>query len=99
MFHVLTGSEAHPAPGIKRPGHQADDSLPTTAEVKTWVHISTPPHVFSAQCLVKHRNRFLFLNFISELFSRVPVVVVVVFVPRRVIKFVTSISRGSEYEY
>jgi hypothetical protein len=50
---VQTGSGAHPAsypigtgdsfPGVKRPGREADYSLPTRADVKTtWIYTSTP---------------------------------------------------------
>jgi hypothetical protein len=54
LLHVVqTGSGAHPAfypmgtwaltPGVKRQGHEADYSLPTSGEVKKkWVYISTP---------------------------------------------------------
>jgi hypothetical protein len=56
---VQTGLAAHAAsypmvnrgfiPGAKRPGREADRSLPTTAEVKnTWIYTSTPPYVFVA---------------------------------------------------
>jgi hypothetical protein len=49
-----TGSGAHPAsyptdtgrsfPGVKRPGREADHSLPSSAEVKNaWSYTSTPP--------------------------------------------------------
>jgi hypothetical protein len=34
---------------------------PTSAEVKKmWIHTSTPPYVFMAQCLIKHRDSFTF---------------------------------------
>jgi hypothetical protein len=30
--------------GVKQPGHEADHSPPTSAEVKkTWIYIATPP--------------------------------------------------------
>jgi hypothetical protein len=33
-------------PGVKRPKHEADNSLPTSAEIKnTWRYRSTPPYV------------------------------------------------------
>jgi hypothetical protein len=36
-------------PGVKRPGHEADHSPPTTAEVKKmWLYTSTPPYFFLA---------------------------------------------------
>jgi hypothetical protein len=57
LYIVQTGSGAHPAsypkgtgalsPGVRRPGREADQSPPASAEVKkTWVYISTPPYVF-----------------------------------------------------
>jgi hypothetical protein len=52
LYVVQTGSEAHPASyswvlGVKRPGSEADHSLPYRAEVKnTWIYTSTPPYVF-----------------------------------------------------
>jgi hypothetical protein len=37
------------SPGVKRPGSEADDFRPTSAEVKnTWIYISTPPDLFMA---------------------------------------------------
>jgi hypothetical protein len=47
-------------PGIKQPGPEADNSRPTSAEVKkTWIYTSTShtPSWRSAQ-LVKHRDNF-----------------------------------------
>jgi hypothetical protein len=35
------------SPGVKRPGREADHSLPTSAEVKKmWIGTSTPPYAF-----------------------------------------------------
>jgi hypothetical protein len=60
LLHVVqTGSGVHPtsylmgtvalSPGVKRPGHEADDSSPTSAEIKKmWVYTSTPPYAFMA---------------------------------------------------
>jgi hypothetical protein len=43
--------------GVKRPGCEADHSLPSSAEVKNaWSYTSTPQYVFMAWCLVKHRD-------------------------------------------
>jgi hypothetical protein len=37
------------SPGVKRPGREADNSPPTSAQVKkTWVCTSTPPYAFMA---------------------------------------------------
>jgi hypothetical protein len=36
-------------PGVRRPGHEADHSPPTSAEVKKmWFYTSTPPYAFMA---------------------------------------------------
>jgi hypothetical protein len=60
LLHVVqTGSGAQPAsypkstggyfPGVKRPGHEADNTSPTSAEVKKmWIYTSTPAYVFMA---------------------------------------------------
>jgi hypothetical protein len=69
MISVQTGSGAHLAscpmvtgalsPEVKRPGREADHSLPFSAEVKNaWSYISTPPYVFTACSLAKYRGRF-----------------------------------------
>jgi hypothetical protein len=43
------------------PGGKADHSSPSSAEVKNaWSCTSTPPYVFMAWCLVKHRDNFTF---------------------------------------
>jgi hypothetical protein len=37
------------SPDVKRPGREADDSPPTSAEVKKiWIYTSTPPYAFMA---------------------------------------------------
>jgi hypothetical protein len=42
-----------PSPRVKRLGREADHSPPANAEVKKmWIHTSTPPYVFMAQCLI-----------------------------------------------
>jgi hypothetical protein len=47
--------------GVKRPGREADQSPPSSAEVKNARgYTSTPQHVFMAWCLVKHRDNFTF---------------------------------------
>jgi hypothetical protein len=47
--------------GVKRPRREADHSPPSSAEVKNaWSYTSTPPYVFIAWCLVKHRDNFTF---------------------------------------
>jgi hypothetical protein len=49
--------------GVKRPGHEADHSPPSSAEVKNaWSYTSTPQYVFMAWCLVKHRDNFTFTS-------------------------------------
>jgi hypothetical protein len=45
--------------GVKRSGREADHSSPPIAEVKNaWSYASTPPYIFMAWCLVKHRDNF-----------------------------------------
>jgi hypothetical protein len=40
-------------PGVKQPGHETDQSPPTSAEVKkTWVYAFTPQYVFVSYCLI-----------------------------------------------
>jgi hypothetical protein len=47
--------------GVKRPGREADHSLPSSADVKNaWSYTSTPQYVFMAWCSVKHRDNFTF---------------------------------------
>jgi hypothetical protein len=49
------------SPGITQLGREADNSSPTSAEVKkTWVYTSSPPYIFMEQCLVKHRDNSTF---------------------------------------
>jgi hypothetical protein len=39
--------------GVKRPGHEADRSPPSSAELKNaWSYTSTPQYVFIAWCLI-----------------------------------------------
>jgi len=46
------------SPAVKRPGHEADHSPTSSAEVKlAWSYTSTRPYVFTAWCLVEHRIR------------------------------------------
>jgi hypothetical protein len=69
---VQTDSGSHPGSyhmgpqWVKRQGHEADHSPPTSAEVKkTWTYTSTPP-CLQGMCLVKHSDNFTFyfiLNF------------------------------------
>jgi hypothetical protein len=71
LILLQIGSGAHPAsypmatggsfPGVKRPGREADNSPPSSAEVKNArSYTSTPQYVFVAWCLVKHRDNFTF---------------------------------------
>jgi hypothetical protein len=49
--------------GVKRPGREAEQSRPSSAEVKnTWSYISTLQYVFMGWCLVKHRDYFTLLT-------------------------------------
>jgi hypothetical protein len=70
--HVQNGSGAQPAsypistrgsfPGVKLPGHEADHSPPSSAEVKVcvelYLHFRNTPSWRCAQ--LKHRNNFTF---------------------------------------
>jgi hypothetical protein len=50
--------------GVKRPGREVDNSLPSNAKIKNaWSYTSTPQYVFMAWCLVKQRDSFTFLPF------------------------------------
>jgi hypothetical protein len=41
------------SPGVKRPGREADHSLPASANVKKmWIYASTPPYAFMTYCLI-----------------------------------------------
>jgi hypothetical protein len=47
--------------GVKQLGHEADHSSLSSAKVKNvWSFTSTPPTVFTAWCLIKHRAHFAF---------------------------------------
>jgi len=47
--------------GVKQPGREADQSPPSSAEVKNAVtYTSTPQYAFMAWCSVKHRDNFTF---------------------------------------
>jgi hypothetical protein len=69
---VQNGSGAHPASypvgtgrvlslGIKRPRSEDDPSPPSSAKAKNaWSYTSTPQYVFTAWCVVKHRDSFTY---------------------------------------
>jgi hypothetical protein len=45
---VLGPTQRALSPGVQRPGHEADHSPPTSADVKnTWIYTSTPFHTSS----------------------------------------------------
>jgi hypothetical protein len=80
---VQNGSGAHPASyamgtgalslGVKRPGREVDHSPPSDAEFKNaWSYTSTPPNVFMAWCLVKHRDNFNFTFYFPYLVAFPP---------------------------
>jgi len=47
--------------GVKRPVREIDHSRPSSAEVKNaWSYYTSPPYVFIAWCLVKHKENFAF---------------------------------------
>jgi hypothetical protein len=46
--------------GVKRPGREADHSLPLSAEVKNvWSYNSIPDIIFMACCLIRHRGHYI----------------------------------------
>jgi hypothetical protein len=48
--------------GVKRPGREADHSPQSSAQVKNaWSYTLNPQYVFTAWCLVKHRDNFTFI--------------------------------------
>jgi hypothetical protein len=54
--------------GVKRPGRESDHSTPSSAEVKNaWSCTSTPQYVFTAWCLVKHRDNFTFYIYLLSI--------------------------------
>jgi hypothetical protein len=67
LKYVLFNSLIHWVPGalsvgIKRPGSEADISLPFSAKIKNaWSCISTPQHTFMAWCSVKSTGTTLLL--------------------------------------
>jgi hypothetical protein len=47
------------SPGVKRPGREANQSPPSSVEVKNaWRYTSTPQYGFMTWCLVKHGDNF-----------------------------------------
>jgi hypothetical protein len=47
--------------GGKQTVSESDYSPPSSAVIKNpWIYTSTPPYVFKAWCLIKHRNNFTF---------------------------------------
>jgi hypothetical protein len=52
--------------GVQRLGREAEHSPPSSAEVKNvWSYTSTPQYVFTAWCLVKHRDFTFYLYFLT----------------------------------
>jgi hypothetical protein len=54
--------------GVKRPGREADNSVPTSAEVKkTWIYTSTPPKSsWRSASLIKHKDKFTLYIYIYK---------------------------------
>jgi hypothetical protein len=71
-----TQPTVHLVPGVlslraKRPNRETHHSRASSTEVKiTWIYTSSPPYVFIAWCLVKHRYNFTFSSFISAFKGR-----------------------------
>jgi hypothetical protein len=54
------------SPGVKRQVYESDNSPPSNAELKNaWIYISTTPYVLMMWCLIKHRDNFTFLTFVT----------------------------------
>jgi hypothetical protein len=56
--------------GVKQPGHEADHTPPSSADVKNARnYTSTPQYAFVAWCSVKKKNRdnFTFYNNVTEI--------------------------------
>jgi hypothetical protein len=54
-------------PEVRRLGHEADHSPPSSAEVKNaWSYISTPPYVSMVWCLIKYRIVFMAWNVVKH---------------------------------
>jgi hypothetical protein len=52
--------------GVKQLEYEADHSPPSSAEVKNeWSYTSTPQYVFTAWCLVKHWDNFIFYLYLE----------------------------------
>jgi hypothetical protein len=57
--------------GVKRPGHEADHSPPSSAEVNNaWSYIFTPRYVFIAWYLFKNRDNFTFTSSFSQILGQ-----------------------------
>jgi len=59
-------------PRVRRPGHEADHSHPSSAEVKNaWSYTAAPQYVFMVWCLVKHRDNFTtFIRYLLKDFGQ-----------------------------
>jgi hypothetical protein len=54
------------SPGVKRPEREADNSPPSSAEVKkTWIYTSTPTYAFMAWCLISQAQGQLYLSYLK----------------------------------
>jgi hypothetical protein len=54
LASYITGIGASLSMVIKQPGHEADHSSPSSAEVKNaWNYTSIPPYILMAWCVVK----------------------------------------------
>jgi len=54
---TISCSTGGSSPGVKRPKREADHSPSSSAEVRTaWSYTFTPSYVFTAWCLIKHRE-------------------------------------------
>jgi hypothetical protein len=53
------------SPSLKRPGREADHSLPSSADIKnTWSYTSTPSYAFMVGCLVNKAQGLISFAFV-----------------------------------
>jgi hypothetical protein len=54
--------------GVKLLGHEVYCSLPSSTKIKNvWCHTSTPPYIYMAWCIIKHKENFTFTLFLTSL--------------------------------
>jgi hypothetical protein len=56
-------------PRVKLPGRKAGHSPPSSSKVNVWSYTSTPPYVFTASSLIKYKDKFTAIKFITRIYS------------------------------